>query len=88
LEIEALVSLLDAIFTLWGAKEANKYRDRYIQLKRDYYTEKTKLDPDMAVLDRLEYELFLLAHTSGAAALGRPTPPLRPRFALPNLPVQ
>lgn len=66
--VEALMSLVGSTIELLVVKEKNKYRDKWLRLKRDYYEEKNKADPDMAVLDNIEFELFLLSSTVSVEA--------------------
>ena len=55
--IEILANALLAGLSLWKSKEARKYTNKVINLKRDYYDEYNKETPDHAVLDNIEFEL-------------------------------
>ena len=60
---EALIKSLSAGLSLWKSKEARKYVNKLMGLKRDYYEEynKSLSDRDDAVLDNIEFELRLLS---------------------------
>lgn len=66
--ISALFKALEAGLSIWLSKEKTKYTDRLLKIKEDYYREKTKADPNMAVLDDLEFQLFLLSSTFATSA--------------------
>lgn len=72
-----ILKVLDPALNFLALHEQNKYRDQMIRIKRDYYNEKSKPDPDMGVLDDLEFELHVLcdafAATAGAAAPKNPS---------------
>ena len=55
---------------LWQHKEANKYHDRAMSLKRRYRDEFNKPEGERsdAVIDDLEFELRILADSFSAAA--------------------
>jgi hypothetical protein len=42
INIELLFGVLEQGFKLWNTKEGNKYRDRVIELKEEYYEELKK----------------------------------------------
>ncbi len=73
--VTALFKVLEAGLNLWGSKEANKYRDELAHIKTAYYDEKTKPDPNMAVLDDLEHQLFVLSGAFSTATAGGPAAP-------------
>lgn len=58
--IETIFKLLTAGLNLWSDKEKNKYLDQMINLKRAFYEEYNKPEPDSAVLDNIRLELRLL----------------------------
>lgn len=60
--IPLLFKTLFAGLTLWNTKEARKYRDEIIKLKRDWYEEFNKPDNeiDHSVLDNVEFELRII----------------------------
>lgn len=58
---EALFQALASGLSLWQSKEARKYVDKLIRLKRDYYEEYNQEISDDAVLDNLRFELRLLS---------------------------
>lgn len=70
---EALCKTLEAGLSLWGDKEANKYVDRLIALKKKYYEEYNKPlgARSDAVLDNIEFELRVLA-TSFSSGVRKP----------------
>lgn len=72
-----VMKILEAGLQLWNEKEATKYRDELMQLKKDYYAEKNKLDPNMALLDDIEFRLWVLSgNFATASAPGKPTTPV------------
>jgi len=70
----AVAQALGAGLSLWLSKEKTKYRDRLIDLERKRYEEKNRAKPDHAVLDNLDYELFVLCRDFSAAVAGSQTP--------------
>lgn len=60
--IPLLFETLFAGLTLLNTKEARKYRDEIIKLKRDWYEEFNKPDNeiDHSVLDNTEFELRII----------------------------
>lgn len=58
--VASLFKALASGLSLWESKEARKYQDKLIKLKKDYYEEYNRQDPDMAVLDNLRFELRIL----------------------------
>lgn len=69
----SLAKALGAGLSLWEHKEANKYRDKLMQLKKDYREEYSKplTERSDAVLDGLEFELRVLCD-SFASTVGGP----------------
>jgi hypothetical protein len=61
--IEALFKALSAGLTIWQNKDARKYIDKVIKLKKDYYEEYSKPDTfrDDAILDNIEFELCIIS---------------------------
>jgi hypothetical protein len=66
--IDLVLKLAGSTIDLLVTKERNKYRDRYMKLKKEFYEEKNKANPDMAVLDNLEFDLFLLCSSISSEA--------------------
>lgn len=64
--VTALFGALKAGMSIWESKERTKYLDRLMSLEREYHVEKNKLVPDDAVLDDLEFSLFLLSSSFGS----------------------
>ena len=58
--IKPLMDILGAGLSLWEAKEKRKYLDKFLKLKKEYYEESKKDQPDHAVLDDIEFNLQLL----------------------------
>lgn len=60
--IDSLLQVLGAGLKLWSSKEASKYLDRYIKLKKEWYEEiaKPEHQQDHARIDNLKFELKLL----------------------------
>jgi len=68
--LEILFKVLGAGLSIWESKEKNKYIDKIIELKRDYYSEFNK-GPGYrsnAVLDNIERELLIIAEVFASAA--------------------
>ena len=66
---EVLSRTLLAGLSLWNSKEANKYRDKEMELRTAYYNEYNK-SPELrsdAVLDNIYFELCNLAAGFSAA---------------------
>lgn len=59
----ALSQALAAGLSIWNNKEARKYQDKLIALKKDYYEEYNKdiSNRNDAILDNLQFELRLIA---------------------------
>ena len=55
------LGLLEAGLKLWQHKDKNKYLDKTIKLKRKFYEEYNKETPDMAILDNIEFELWIIS---------------------------
>ena len=68
--IDSIFKLLSSVFTIWEHKQKNKYRDKYMQLQRDYYEESKKDQPSDAVLDNIEFELHVLVNSVGSEIKG------------------
>ena len=64
--IGSILKLLNSALTIWEHKEVNKYRDRLMELKRDYYEESKKEPRDNARLDNIEFELLILSDSVSA----------------------
>jgi hypothetical protein len=69
-----IAGTLKAGLELWNSKERTKYTDRLIRLETERYEEKAKPRPDHAVLDRIEFDLFLLCRAFTSEARGQATP--------------
>ena len=59
--IESIFLALGAGLRIWEHKSKNKYNDRLLKLKRDYYEEESKDNPDRNTLDNIEFELHVLS---------------------------
>lgn len=57
--MEMIMQLLQTGLNLWDDKEKNKYVDKLMKLKQDYYVEinKPQAERDDAILDNIEFEL-------------------------------
>lgn len=66
--IDLILKLAGSTIDLLVTKEKNKYRDRYMKLQKEFYEEKNKPQPDMAVLDNLEFDIFLLCSSISSEA--------------------
>jgi len=56
-----LFETLLAGLSLWKSKEARKYVDRIIKLKKDWYEEFNRESPDDNVLDSIDSELSIIS---------------------------
>lgn len=67
--LELLFKVLGAGLSIWESKEKNKYIDKLIELKKDYYEEFNKGagHRSNAVLDNIELELRLIAEVFSSA---------------------
>jgi hypothetical protein len=72
--MELALSLIGKVLDLWIAHESNKYRDEYLALHKEFYEEKNKERPDMAVLDHLEFRIQLLGRAVVSAETGKQAP--------------
>lgn len=64
--IEAAFTALSAGLQIWQHKDATKYADKAMKLKREWYEEFNNPQRDDAVLDDLEFQLGLLVNSFGA----------------------
>lgn len=58
---DSLAKALASGLSLWESKEARKYQDKLMKLRRKQREELNREDPDMAVLDNLRFELYNLS---------------------------
>ncbi len=63
-----IIGLLNTGLNLWESKEKRKYTAKLIKLKKDYYEEYNKENPDDAILDNLEWKLRTLCKSFGSEA--------------------
>lgn len=68
--ISTIIGVIQAGLELWSHKEKNKYRDKLIRLKRDFYREYNKTPRDMSKLDHIEHELRILGESFTTAVIG------------------
>lgn len=61
--IDSLFKVLIPALTLWKNKDARKYLDKVIQLKKEWYSEYNKDISDDAVLDNIEFELRIISES-------------------------
>ena len=63
MDLGIILGVLKAGLDLWNAKEANKYRDKLIELEREYYDELKKPfdDRSQLYLDERMLEINLIA---------------------------
>lgn len=66
----ALAQALASGLGIWESKEKTRHQDRLVKLQTEYYEEKKKPHPNMAVLDDLEFQLVVLSRAFSAAAQG------------------
>jgi len=59
--VSSLIKALSAGLSLWNTKESRKYLDKVIILKREFYEEFNKQNPDDAALDRIYNELRIIS---------------------------
>lgn len=69
---ESILKILGAGLSIWEHKEANKYRDRFMKLKKDFHEEYNKPinERSNARLDNIELKLLILGN-GFAAAVGK-----------------
>ena len=63
--IRSLFKITEHAFSLLSSKEARKYRDRTIKLRKQYYEEENKDEDNRnhALMDNIQHELCILADT-------------------------
>lgn len=61
--IEAAFTALAAGLTIWQHKDATKYADKAMKLKKEWYEEFNNPQRDDSVLDNIEFELVLLVNS-------------------------
>ena len=59
--IDSVLKLLVTGLSLWEHKDARKYLDKTIKLRKQWYEEYNKDTPDNATLDNIELELRLIS---------------------------
>lgn len=59
---------LNSLLKLLAYREVNKDREELGRIRKEYYAEKSKDDPNMALLDNLEFELSVLCGSVNARA--------------------
>lgn len=64
--INSIFKLLGSALAIWEHKEKNKYFDKYMSLKRDWYEEYNKEQRNDARLDNIEFELSMLVDSLSA----------------------
>lgn len=63
MNIGLIFSILEKGLSLASDKEARKYLDRVIRLKKEWHEEFNRQDRSQLNLDRIERELLILAET-------------------------
>jgi hypothetical protein len=60
--INTILNILAAGLSIWEHKEVNKYREKFMRLRKEIYEEENKPQDkyDAAVLDNLYFELYIL----------------------------
>lgn len=59
--INSVFKSLSAGLTLWKNKDARKYLDKVIKLKKEYYAEDGKENPNDEYLGNIEFELSIIS---------------------------
>jgi hypothetical protein len=59
--ISTILKLLESGLSLWQHEEAQKYLEKVIDLKGQWYEEYNKEMPDDAILDNIEFELRVVS---------------------------
>lgn len=75
-DIGLVLKILHTGLSLWEHKEKNKYLDKLVKLKKEFYAEYSKpigIRSD-AALDDIEFELRLIAEAWAASAAGNANP--------------
>lgn len=68
--VESLLKILEHTLGIYRTKDARKYLDRVIELRKLRYEENNKPRPNMAVLDNIDAELCII--TEAVAQFGTP----------------
>lgn len=63
MEFGLVLKILEKGLSLWATKEARKYLDRVIKLKKDWHEEYQRQDRSQLALDKIETELRIIAET-------------------------
>jgi hypothetical protein len=58
---DSLAKALASGLSLWESKEARKYQDKLIKIRREYREEVNREKSDDAVLDNFRFELRLIS---------------------------
>lgn len=72
--LSVALQLFDHAVELYSEELKTKYKDRKIKLMTEYYNEKNKPEPNNALLDDLEHDLFVLCSTVGSPTQGPSAP--------------
>lgn len=64
------LSLLEQGLKLWNTREARKYLDRVITLKKEWHEEYNRSDRSQMALDKIERELKIIAETFSKMPIG------------------
>ena len=70
---EALFGIVKSLLGIWEHKEKTKYLDKVIKIEKEYYEESNKPNPDMFILNDLEFRLLNIRKNIGSKIEG-PTP--------------
>ena len=64
---EALFGIVKSLLGIWEHKEKTKYLDKIIKLEVSYYEENSKPNPDMFILNDIEFRLLTIRKNIGSA---------------------
>jgi hypothetical protein len=70
--IEALFGIVKSLLGIWEHKEKTKYLEKLLKLEEKYYEESSKTNPDMFILNDIEFRLLNIRKNIGSA-IERPT---------------
>lgn len=71
--IDGIIQIISAGLKLWEHNSRRKYQEQIVELQEKYYEENKKERPDHAVLDDIEFRLFVLGRSFASEVEGSET---------------
>jgi hypothetical protein len=71
MELALVFKILEKGLSIWASKEATKYLDQVIKLKKEWHKEYMRSDRSQLALDRIENELRIIAETFASVPGGK-----------------